>query len=257
MGEDELASSSTPKRKRARKTVDADASLTTNTSSKSQPSTISKPVDAHISDVANVSLDARTPIKDIDPPSETMDRPSPELLKSPKVQVVIPSKSPKPDLSLTSSKKAKRRKTTSDMPEADSTLDLSVLPQATPEKKKRGRPKKVSKADAPPEPVQEALPEIHHSQNNQADTALQTTEPNVITPATSISSEIHSAEDTQNQPLPSAITPKDPAPPGPTRTPEQSTKPASRSPASKGKATYRVGLSKRARIAPLLRIVKK
>jgi hypothetical protein len=263
MGEDELASMSTPKRKRASKTVDADASVTIGTSSKSQPSIASPTVDAHASDVANAPIDAPMPTKDIAPPSETMDKPNLEQLKSPKVQVVIPSKSPKPkalpkpDPSLASSKKSKRRKTTSDMPEAELTLDVSVLPEAAPEKKKRGRPKKAPKAEAPTEHVQEVPQEVHDGQNNQADTALQTVEPNVVTPATSISSGVHAAEDVQNQSPPSAVTPKGLPQSGPARTPEQSTKPASRSPASKGKATYRVGLSKRARIAPLLRIVKK
>jgi hypothetical protein len=264
MGEDELASSNTLKRKPASNTVDAGASVTAEPILKSQSSTVSRSVDTNASDVANVPLDAPNPMKTTDDPSEAMTGINTEQLKSPKVQVVIPSKSPKPKASskavpsLTSSKKAKRRKTISNVPESESTLEIPTLPEATPEKKRgRGRPKKASKAVAPTEPVHEMPQETHHGQNDRADTVLRTIEPNVTTLATSILSGVHAAEDTQNQLLPSAVTSKDPPQSGPARTPEQSTKPASRSPASKGKATYRVGLSKRARIAPLLRIVKK
>lgn len=264
MGEDELASSNTPKRKPASKAVIVNAPVTAESTSQLQPATVSKTVNIDTLDVANVPPDDPPPTKATDGPSETMSKPETDQLKSPNIQVVIPMKSPKPkstpkpDPSITSSKKAKRRKTTSDMPEPVSTLEIPALPEATTEKRRgRGRPKKMPKALAPIEPVHDVPQEAHLSQNNEADAVLQTIEPNATTPATSISSGIHASEDTQNQPLASGDTPKNPGPPEPARTPEQSAKPISRSPTSKGKATYRVGLSKRARIAPLLRVLKK
>jgi len=174
-------------------------------------------------------------------------------LKSPKVQVVIPAKSPqKPDQPITASRKAKRRKTTLDEPEPNSTLKLPVLPDAVIEKKKkaRGRPKKA----ALPTDETPILPQ------KEAE-VLQPIEENTILPDNK--QEVHAMEtseqtfDTAQDTLPTTtMVPKQPPQPTTSRTPEPSLKRPT-PPASTGKAQYRVGLSKRARIAPLLRIMKK
>lgn len=256
LGEDELASGNTPERQPASKTA------------KAVPATvIEPPPEAHILpppesvDDSKLTAAIETPSK----PTATVETSAPTSeinptgatqQRSPKVQVVIPMKSPnrkvapKPNPLEPSSKKAKRRKTTSDLPESEATLNTTSIIDMTREKKKgRGRPKKLVNTATPAELVVQNVPEEPQPRSEiQADTVLQTIEPNMTNPITSM------PDDAKDLPLAPVVTSKDPQS---SRTPEQAIKPSSRSPLSKGKTPYRVGLSKRARIAPLLRIVKK
>jgi len=256
LGEDELASSNTPKRKPASKKANAVSATVIEPPSEPQ---ILPPQE--LVDDSKLTAGIETPSK----PVATMDTCAPPSeinptgavqQRSPKVQVVIPMKSPnpkvalKPDLPEPSNKKAKRRKTTSDLPESEATLNTTSIPDVTKERKKgRGRSKKLVDTVTPAEPVVPNVPEEPQLGSEiQADTVLRTIEPNTTKPVPSI------PDDAKGLPLAPVVTSKDPHS---SRTPEQAIKPSSRSPLNKGKTPYRVGLSKRARIAPLLRIVKK
>ena len=192
-------------------------------------------------------------------------RPVMPLTTSPtKVQVVIPKKSPRPvttqpaDAAITSGKKAKRRKTTLDEPEGEPIMLASVVPEKVNEKKKRGRPKKAATTVAPsepPEPIVEAL-------EQDANAIVQKPEPNPASETAQPRSETALKETTllvqteSESPANSNLL-SEPSPAAASATPEQSTKATTASPIMKGKVPYRVGLSKRARIAPLLRTLKK
>lgn len=195
--------------------------------------------------------------------------------KSPKVRVIIASRSPnviqsKASVTAESSKKkAKRRKTTLDEPEPEPE-PLKTTPTTTEfitEKKRgRGRPKKTVKTSVPTEIVQEDAPEepAQNKQREQQNQVLEAIDPNVAS-GRFIEDSIGNAIDAQ---LPETIDyDADARTSTPaaiqlsevtfTRTSERSAKPANRSPKNKDKVPYRVGLSKRARIAPLLRTLKK
>ncbi|KAI4941545.1 hypothetical protein J4E91_010721 [Alternaria rosae] len=192
-------------------------------------------------------------------------------LRSPtKVQVVIPKKSPtavskQPPGSVTdSNKKAKRKKTTSKQAESEPAETGSVVPEIAPVKKKaRGRPKKVAPVAPPvepdPEPLERAV-EVEHQ-----DEVVQTIEPGSIREHTQQDSKItrketdggRSPDVTDASTATHSKPPAKPSPAAAAETPERRIKPTTASPANTGKVPYRVGLSKRARIAPLLRIVKK
>jgi type II secretory pathway pseudopilin PulG len=187
-----------------------------------------------------------------------------------KVQVVIPKRSPRttsthvPGSEDVSTKKPKRRKTTLDQPEheVESTAVTPVVPEAVTEKKKsRGRPKKAAKSAAPNELVEEPKPALQEEHHNEV---LQTMEPNVasgrdgLVPARDPKEKqlVENTASTNTAHAPNQPSKTAPAPAS--ETPERSTEPTSASPSiTKGKVPYRVGLSKRARIAPLLRVVKK
>ncbi|KAF2131495.1 hypothetical protein P153DRAFT_383598 [Dothidotthia symphoricarpi CBS 119687] len=189
--------------------------------------------------------------------------------KSPKVQVVIAKKSPKISSPQRSSlvdapnKKPKRRKTTLDQPE--STPEEPIAPKATTEKKKgRGRPKKAAKSAISTEFVQEEQEEV--MQKKQQASVLQSIEPNTNPPKRKSDVDPSVVQTLNDERIPERpeVEPLTPPPalkvisgPVVSGTPDKSTKPASRSPVNKGKVPHRVGLSKRARIAPLLRILKK
>ncbi|KAG9187013.1 hypothetical protein G6011_10121 [Alternaria panax] len=201
-----------------------------------------------------------------------------ELRSPTKVQVVIPKKSPvtvskqPPSSAAASRTKAKRRKTTSDQPESEPIATdaaapedvLEVVPEVVPAKKKgRGRPKKTVPAappkDSDPEPLEQT------TQAKQAEEVLQTVESESNSPTARQGSKTASKETNQakladvtySTTTNDAILPSKPSPAAASEIPEPKTKHASASPATTGKVPYRVGLSKRARIAPLLRIVKK
>jgi hypothetical protein len=184
--------------------------------------------------------------------------------KSPvKVQVVIPTK-PMESVAngLSSSapnRKAKRRKTTLDQPEA--VLENSNVVTLMPERKRgRGRPKKTVHTAASTDIMQE------DEQKASLDSTLENVESNKV--GLDVSSEISEASILVPQ---EAATSTDiliatPGPPLlPTRpevspiTPERTIKSAKHDhlASSKGKVPYRVGLSKRARVAPLLRTMRK
>ncbi|EAT77588.2 hypothetical protein SNOG_15045 [Parastagonospora nodorum SN15] len=255
LGEDELASSNTPKRKPVSKRA------------KAVPATVVEPPpEAQIPpppesvDDSKLTAGIETPSK----PIATMDTCAPTCeinptsaaqQRSPKVQVVIPMKSPNAKVASKQnpleppSKKAKRRKTTSDLPDSEATLNTTSIIEAAKEKKKgRGRPKKTANTVTSAALSQNVPEEPQLESENQADTVLQTIEPNAMNLATSM------PEEAKDQPLAPVVTSKELHA---SRTPEQTIKPSSRSPLSKGKTPYRVGLSKRARIAPLLRTLKK
>jgi hypothetical protein len=190
-----------------------------------------------------------------------------DTIKSPKVQVVVPSKSPKSkprqqvaDSAKPANRNPKRRKTTSDIPEGEATHETPPVAEFSTEKKKRGRPKKTKPVMLSTETVTDVAPDMLHGQGEAHET-LHTNETNAMNTAISLQSESHTSENVQNQAHASSVQATKSAPLGPSRTPEEpskpSPKPSSHSPAVKGKTSYRVGLSKRARIAPLLRVVKK
>jgi len=184
-----------------------------------------------------------------------------------KVQVVIPKKSPKAvatqaaDTTSAPAKKAKRRKTKLDQPESELITSMPASTEAKPEKKKgRGRPKKTATAAAPIEPIKD--PSEHGTKEKQPKEIQQSIELESATEK----AELNKDEAPQEVEPPKTVNSESPAHPNPpskaspaaaSETPERSTKPTIDSPITKGKVPYRVGLSKRARIAPLLRIVKK
>ncbi|KAL7772290.1 hypothetical protein CFE70_002247 [Pyrenophora teres f. teres 0-1] len=204
--------------------------------------------------------------------SSTGLRPGMSLTTSPtKVQVIIPNKSPRPvtthpaDATITSSmsKKAKRRKTTLDEPEGEMITPTSVVPEKVSEKKKRGRPKKAAVAVAPIEPPESIIEASEQGANgDNRDGILQTIEPNSVSetaqsrPETALK-EAELPAPTESESPANSNPPSKPSPAAASATPEGLTKPATASPIPKGKVPYRVGLSKRARIAPLLRTLKK
>ncbi|RMZ69096.1 Vacuolar sorting-associated 11 like [Pyrenophora seminiperda CCB06] len=186
-----------------------------------------------------------------------------------KVQVIIPKKSPRPvpthpaDATIASSKKAKRRKTTLDKPEEEPIASTSDVPENTNEKKKRGRPKKAASTVAPielPEPTSEVSDQ--DANKEYRDGNLQSIPPNSASETAQLESETELKETkllapTESESPAKSNPPSNPPPAIASATPEQSTKPATASPITKGKVPYRVGLSKRARITPLLRTLKK
>jgi hypothetical protein len=271
MGEDELAPRNSPKRKTASKAPDPDpfgtSGASTFTAEASRKATNLKVKETQTSQQLDIAT--RTPSK-VPSSSEGMIAPGTATIvnsdetKSPRVQVVIASKSPKAlappilDSVNPSSKKAKRRKITQDISECGLALEIPAVPQKTTQKKKgRGRPKKVANVSLPTGKVETVLPDTEEKQGNELDGALETIESSLPASVASLSSEKSRSNIAQSlPPVPSNLS-NDTSPLVPARTPEQTIKPASRSPGSKGKASYRVGLSRRARIAPLLRIVKK
>ena len=179
-----------------------------------------------------------------------------------KVQVIIPTKPMKAAADSPSfavpSRKAKRRKTTLDQPEA--VLEYSDVVTPVPERKRgRGRPKKTVHTAASTDVVQE------DEQKTSLGSTLENLESNQVD--FSVPSEIlEAAVSPQEAVITAAVSTTTPEPPPlPTRpeaspiTPERTVKSVKRdqSASGKGKIPYRVGLSKRARVAPLLRTMRK
>ncbi|KAI4610543.1 uncharacterized protein J4E87_010797 [Alternaria ethzedia] len=203
-------------------------------------------------------------------PIDLTETPTSDLRSPTKVQVVIPKKSPlavskqPPSSTTASNKKAKRKKPTSNPAESEPAETDSTVPEIAPAKKKaRGRPKKVAPVASPkepdPEPLEQAV-EVEHQQE-----VVQTTEPGSNPEEIEQDSKL-TRNDTDDGKSPDATDtttashskpPAKPSPAAASETPERKIKPTTASPANTGKVPYRVGLSKRARIAPLLRIVKK
>jgi hypothetical protein len=261
MGEDELAQYNTPRKKPVSRAIVENQSNALENPSEMQTPTINKieasgdmkaPTDTTLEPIVleHASVDSHT---------------RKEQDKSPKVQVVIPSKSPKAKLSKqaadplnTTSKQVKRRKTTLDLPEPVPIDDIHFVAEAAPGKKKRGRPKKTDTAAMPSEIVQQLPPEAPSTrQDADSDEVLQTVEAHTAHATAPILPEIQTTGTVPIKAMPSTSKPDVGPPVVVSRTPEQTSKPSSHSPASKGKVLYRVGLSKRARIAPLLRTLKK
>lgn len=183
-----------------------------------------------------------------------------------KVQVVIPKKSPKAavaraeDAINVSSKKSKRKRITLDQTESESFSLLVPVPAPVNEKKRgRGRPKKTPTTSDAIGPI---VPREQEEKEGQPSGSLQPIEQKLATEKIDPSSDITPDEPQPVEPVISQDTERvkvptklDPAPTS--ETPEKSAKPITPSSMTKGKVPYRVGLSKRARIAPLLRTLKK
>jgi hypothetical protein len=269
MGEDELAQPNTPRRRPASKVSETDR---TTAAGGYQGVDISNDQEITASKERNLTTETPTKSPNMNTtstePNTTIMQPNKDHNKSPKVQVVIHSKSPtsRPaqqvaEPAKTSDKMPKRRKTTSDVPDGEVTFETPLQAEVTTGKKKRGRPKKTKPVALSTETAMNVVQETLQEQDSEARKVLQTIEPNVTNAAIALQSDGHTSKDIQTQAHVSSIQPSNSPPPGPSRTPEESSKPSpkpsSHTSAVKGKTPYRVGLSKRARIAPLLRVVKK
>ncbi|ORY11872.1 hypothetical protein BCR34DRAFT_600995 [Clohesyomyces aquaticus] len=169
------------------------------------------------------------------------------------------------------SKKARRRKTTLDQPESiTEELDIIPLEPVKEKKRGRGRPRK----DALPVPVvvdpfpgdklveQNVDGKENKSVEKVGEPAHQEIQANKGAIEVLPKSGGKKVADSAAPPMqdhPASTPPPKPSNVGAERTPERQLKTANpaHSPINKGKVPYRVGLSKRARIAPLLRVVKK
>lgn len=189
-----------------------------------------------------------------------------EHLKTPKVQVVIPKKSPyaidggKSEIRENTLERLEMGSTATDAPglELSSTKPASI--EGVREKKRsRGRPKKTV-ATVPAAVVSEDLGQKLHDTDDG--------EQHQLTELNSVISNEHSAPSLdltapnreQQEVLEEEVVPEGKPKLAITTTGRQDipTKHSSNSPSSKnGKVPHRVGLSRRARIAPLLRVVKK
>ena len=195
--------------------------------------------------------------------------------KSPKVSVVIPRQNPQASPSRnavsgsTSSptkrnleaprSKAKRRKTTLDQPEPS----IDELPK---EKKKRGRPKKELNPTESASEGQAENQETKPNDKNFAQDEVETKTMAAVQPATIMEESSREAIPSYSgQPTTSRPTEMQPAPTvedinnGPSKSPRNPSNSAKaiETTQPRNKTPYRVGLSKRARIAPLLRTLKK
>ncbi|KAI8941429.1 hypothetical protein NX059_002651 [Plenodomus lindquistii] len=187
-------------------------------------------------------------------------------VKSSRVGIVIPKNSLGKTVSTAQEpseppkKKAKRRKTTLDQPESEQpTTSLELSAPVSVKKRGRGRPKKIVEVATATEEVQKAptksLPE------EQPHEVLQAVELNAIPGETPVT-DPDSYNTTSNKAV--AIVEEPVVATAPLKADNQSirmqtpeTPLKSATPSTKGKVPYRVGLSKRARIAPLLRVLKK
>lgn len=274
MGEDELARPNTPKRK-----ITPKVAATGRSKIVGESPALRVPAVEDITAASKSLAPAIVPEPQSKPlnPQETVHSHTNEPMvshdgqsKSPKVQVIIPSKSPRtksvqnetePPES-TASKKPKRRKTTSDVPEPNIERGLPAAIEPKLEKKKRGRPKKVTNASVPSEAIQESTveskvsPEVPTEEKNIQSNAHQIVEASAKYAPSPVEREDSKIEDEAKSPakLPEGLSIRRPST---SHTHEQTTKTPSRSPTSKGKVSYRVGLSRRARIAPLLRVAPK
>lgn len=275
MGEDELAQSNTPKRRSATKLAATDRSHVANESPALKVPVVEDIRALSKSLVPAVVLDPESkplgPQEVIHPHLDEAMVSHGDHLKSPKVQVVIPSKSPRTKSEQqesqpqgpSASKKPKRRKTTSDLPVPDPGCGLPAAVEPKTEKKKRGRPKKVANAILPPEDRQEETvetnipPKVPTEEKGTSNNVQQNIEAAAEYDPSVVETGDSKVEDAPKSP---ALPQKESSvqqPSTASHTPEQATKTPSRSPTGKGKVSYRVGLSRRARIAPLLRMVKK
>ncbi|OAL50828.1 hypothetical protein IQ07DRAFT_439335 [Pyrenochaeta sp. DS3sAY3a] len=190
-----------------------------------------------------------------------------EHLKTPKVQVVIPKKSPyavdgaKSETREIAIERLEVGSTAIDAPGLEVSLTKPVSVEGVREKKRsRGRPKKTMATAVPAVRVSEDL-----GRNLQD---MHDGEQHHLTKLNSVVSNEHSAplldltapNREQQDATKERIVPEEKPKLATTTTGKQDipTKQLSDSPSSKsGKVPYRVGLSRRARIAPLLRVVKK
>jgi hypothetical protein len=205
--------------------------------------------------ILNEADDACVPMNDnanVQPASKAMETPP---QKSPRVQVVVSkpggnaqvsnNDGPVDPTSGAPRTKPKRRKTTLDQPE--STLE-EIAPQPAKETKRgRGRRKKEPPAPVPnkiiPKDCQESGSEVEEDKQSVTGVIFKEIQSNTASPPT-------------NEPThltPPAKIPQITAEAQKTKTTDSVQSAAG----SVGKVAYRVGLSKRTRIAPLLKIMKK
>ncbi|KAH9865349.1 hypothetical protein J1614_008932 [Plenodomus biglobosus] len=268
IGEDELASHSTPRKKpgipksramamdpEGLQVIMRELNEYRKDDSVPQQSDVAAPVAAH-STLQPESIDVEHAVEH----GDTVP------VKSPRVQIIIQKKSAAKTSSTVQKpseppkKSSKRRKTTLDQPDSEPSTASLELPVLVSEKKKgRGRPKKVLEKATSADLVQETS--LQEASEEQQHEALQAVEVNVASrrlPATDVVANSAALEDSTEAvdhplvPVPLTRTDKTPAK---SQTPEASLKPPT--PSTNGKVPYRVGLSKRARIAPLLRVLKK
>jgi hypothetical protein len=281
MGEDELASHSTPKKRPALKTAvkkleidtgHAHSTVHTAQGKASWAAESEQPKELHM---ATDPLATSVAVNDIKLGSDAAMLHVAAQVENQQVQVVIPAKSPKvpspskSDLLKASSKKTKRRKTTLDLPETETAIETGFAPESTVTKKKgRGRPKKNAASIPSTQPIQEEAPVTLHEHVEQPHAIPQTSDVSAVTKMKDKAaddgvasmckhSEMTDTDNTRGHESTAATVLDDSKNTPLSRTPDQTAKTPSHSPVSRGKVTYRVGLSRRARIAPLLRIVKK
>lgn len=192
----------------------------------------------HNFDAANGNLEAFT-----------VPAPKPDVKSPSRVQVVIPAKLPDPSVE-TSNENLKRKKPKPAPTTTDSTPEAIKVEK----KRGRGRPKKSVKASHSEDVVQaKDSRQLHgdedtevktHGKPNRDSNQAQPEVMTVVKASTRATPELVALPDRPEvEPI----------------TPERVKKPTPREQASsnRAKVPYRVGLSKRARIAPLLRTVKK
>jgi hypothetical protein len=217
-----------------------------------------------MSDVATAAMNDTSSVVDIKSPA--------------KVQVVIPAKSPKAVAEAAAPevprKKAKRRNTTLDQSKA--TVVSDAVTKAKAEKKRgRGRPKKTAKtvsstelvhdeAEGPGEQVRDAPLNSIDGNARPISEQQQAVEGIEIANATEpVQADSSATENTKPAIATSRSTPEPQELPDRPEvepiTPERVKKrvPQEEPSSNKPKVPYRVGLSKRTRIAPLLRVIKK
>jgi hypothetical protein len=278
MGEDELASHSTPKKRPALKTgvkkleIDTGHAHLTVHTAQGKASGAAESKQPRELPMATDPLATGVAVNDIKPSSDAAMPHVGAQVENQQVQVVIPAKVPSPsksDLLKASSKKTKRRKTTLDSPETETAIGTGFAPESTITKKQgRGRPKKNATSISSTQPIQEEAPITLQEHVEQPHAILQTTGVSLVTKMKDKAAddgvasmckqwEMIDTDNTRGHESTAATVPDNSKNTPLSRTPDQTAKTPSHSPASRGKVTFRVGLSRRARIAPLLRIVKK
>lgn len=267
LGVDELATPTTSRRSAAEKqqqmpTIDSEAvqaimrDLSTYRRDDPEVAEVAAVLPNVVSHVVKIAKESPENI----PPSPIVTQ---DEVTSPEVQVVIPKRSLQTTVSLgtadTINKKAKRRKTTLDAPEPEPITNAKTMPLLTTEKKRaRGRPRKTATSErfpeAPDEPTTHAEKPFEVLQSMDSNLASArvpdetATDPHQVLPTLTGTSSDEKPVSKPSLPSTNAVTA--------VQTPERSAKVAG-SLTDKGKTPYRVGLSKRARIAPLLRVLKK
>lgn len=277
IGKDELAPHDTPKKSAAHKSIqtssfsdyDARQGITREQKEESRYAaelllrSIEQGATREPTLLVHANNDEHSPMKDI---SSTLAQ-----TRSPKVQVIIPKRSPKADTVGTSvtedalNKGSRRRKTTSDLPGLETLEEQCVVLEEIRERKKgRGRPKKATNVPPSTESIIDVLGETAAmKQHVEKPQAIQ---PNLALPPKLRTDGLTATEGDGGHMYELEEIPKESAPfeapekiiPAPAlQTPVSSTGNSSRSPMNKGNVPFRVGLSNRARIAPLLRTLKK
>ncbi|KAF1974969.1 hypothetical protein BU23DRAFT_566965 [Bimuria novae-zelandiae CBS 107.79] len=238
---------------------------TTKRKSKRDASTQDKPDEASQSELANPVMQDPSLSADVDPPTVIDDvmetAPAHEATKSPTVVRVVIPRSKRPRI-LSEHEEIQAAAAFQHDPENDKakvinaqTEEQPTAPCQAPKGKKRGRgrPKKESKVIEPIELERSAEKTQEPNKAPDEKPLEDTDKPEESMVAALDEGQTNKATETTSRPNATHTTPE-PQPP-----PAKKAKQTNDAPSSigKSKTPYRVGLSKRARIAPLLRIVKK